>query len=129
MSKTRPATVTATALAGAAISTVLAATPAAPCPEQYYCFYEHASYKGWHLNYNSTAEGHFNNPPSSSGDRHDELSSVINNGNRTICVHDDRGALPKKLILKVGPYQDYPNLANIPGANDRADSWKVTASC
>jgi hypothetical protein len=48
---------------------VLAAVPAsaatAPCPASYYCFYQDANYRGWHLNYNSTLSGDFNNPPAS----------------------------------------------------------------
>ncbi|MEQ0561936.1 peptidase inhibitor family I36 protein [Amycolatopsis sp. NEAU-NG30] len=131
MPKIRSAAALAAAVAGAATATVLAATPAsaatAPCPANYYCFYEHANYRGWHLNYNTTPSGSFNNPPSSSGDKRSQLSSVINNGNRTICLYNHRGILGDKLILKVGPYHDFPNLADVPGANDKADSWRLNA--
>ncbi|MEW2504561.1 peptidase inhibitor family I36 protein [Amycolatopsis sp. NPDC047767] len=131
MSKIRSAAAIAAAIAGVAAGTVLAAAPAsaatAPCPVNYYCFYENASYTGWHLNYNSTPSGSFNKPPASSGDKRSQLSSIINNGNRTICLYNHRGVLGDKLILKVSPFKDYKNLADIPGTNDKADSWKINA--
>ncbi|MBN9743159.1 MULTISPECIES: peptidase inhibitor family I36 protein [Amycolatopsis] len=131
----RSAVALAAAVAGAAAGTVLAAAPAsaatAPCPAGYYCFYQDANYNrgttGWHLNYNSTQSGDFNNPPASSGNKRNQLSSIINNGNRTICVYNDVVLAPDKLLIKVPPYGDVPNLANIPGANDNADYWKLNA--
>ncbi|KNX36020.1 peptidase inhibitor family I36 protein [Luteipulveratus halotolerans] len=98
----------------------------APCPSYYYCFYENSSYNryvsGWHLNYYSTTSGSFSNPPSSSGDRHDELTSIINNGNRTICIYNN-GFFDDTLIKRVAPYQDVSYIGD--SANDKADRWKV----
>lgn len=114
----------------AAVTTsAVAATPASaaqgtrPCPSDFYCFYEHANYGGWHLNYQTTKGGDFNNPPGSSGNRRDQVSSVINNGNRTICLWNDLTARPDQLLLRVGPYQDFTYVGD--SANDKADYWKV----
>ncbi|MEV6898233.1 peptidase inhibitor family I36 protein [Amycolatopsis sp. NPDC051372] len=138
MSKIRSVAAIAAAVAGVAAGTVLAAAPAsaatAPCPANYYCFYQDKDYNAgvynqrWHLNYSSTPSGSFNNPPQATkGDRRSQLSSIINNGNRTICLYNHRGVLGDKLILKVSPFKDYKNLVDIPGANDKADSWKINA--
>lgn len=98
----------------------------APCPSYNYCFYENSNYNrtssGWHLNYNTTTSGGFNPPPSSSGDKHDELTSIINNGNRTICIYNN-GLFDDTLIKRVGPYQDVSYIGD--SANDKADRWKV----
>jgi hypothetical protein len=133
MSKIRSAVALAAAVAGVAAGAVLTAAPAsaatAPCPANYYCFYQNSNYNrqvsGWHLNYNSTASGSFLNPPSSSGDKRSQLSSIINNGNRTICVYNHRAVIGDKLIVKVGPYHDFPDLADVPDANDKADFWRI----
>jgi hypothetical protein len=103
-----------------------------PCPSDYYCFYNNAKYgtdpalfnnaqPNWHLNYNSTSSGSFNNAPSSTGgDRRNQLSSIINNGRRTICVYDNAGG-NRRLIQRIAPYQDYPFIS----VNDKADSWVI----
>jgi hypothetical protein len=131
MSRIRSVVALAAAMAGVATGAVLTAAPAsaatAPCPASYYCFYQNANYTGWHLNYNTTLSGDFNNPPSSSGNKRNQLSSIINNGNRTICIYNDVVLAPDKLLIKVPPYGDVPNLANIPGTNDNADYWKINA--
>jgi hypothetical protein len=136
MSKIRSAVALAAAVAGVAAGAVLTAAPASaaptpPCPANYYCFYQNSNYNrqvsGWHLNYNSTLSGDFDNPPSSSGNKRNQLSSIINNGNRTICVYNDVVLAPDKLLIKVPPFGDVANLANIPGANDNADYWKINA--
>ncbi|MEV6876951.1 peptidase inhibitor family I36 protein [Amycolatopsis sp. NPDC051128] len=129
-SKVRKGIVKVLVTVGLAATAALVGAPAAsaaptpPCPAGYYCFYEHAHYAGWHLNYNSTSEGDFGDPPSASGNRRNELSSIINNGNRTICVYDDHfwGA---NLIVHVQPYQDYVDLSQYKGVNDKADIWDV----
>ena len=115
-----------TAVAAWLLSSALpaAAQGTAPCPSYYYCFYNNANYVGeWHLNYNTTTSGSFNNPPASYGDRRNQLSSVINNGNRTICIWDDLTLRPDTLLLRVGPYQDKPYVGD--AVNDKADYWKV----
>lgn len=129
MSKIRTKVAAAVVVAGAAVSSMLvgavpaSAAPTRPCPANYYCFYENAEFGGWHLNYNTTPSGEFNNPPNSSGDKRNQLSSIINNGSRTICVFDRRAGRSDPHIT-VGPYQDYRNLAVI-NFNDKADYWRV----
>ena len=130
MSRIRVKLATAVMLAGTAVGATLAtSTPAsagtAPCPAKFYCFYGDANYAGWHLNYNETTSGNFKNPPYSSGDHHDQLSSIINNGNRTICIYDNHIGNPDTLLIKVRPYQDVKNLADLNELNDKADYWKV----
>ena len=130
MSKIRVKLATAVMLAGVVVGSTLAtASPAsaatAPCPAKFYCFYSEENYKGWNLDYNDTASGSFNNPPHSSGDRRNQLSSIINNGNRVICIYDNHIGRPDTLLIKVQPYQDIKNLANLNGLNDKADHWKV----
>ncbi|HUQ58902.1 peptidase inhibitor family I36 protein [Lentzea sp.] len=135
MSRIRSAVAVAAAVAGVAAGAVLTAAPASaatpPCPAAYYCFYENSNYNrtvpGWKLDYNTTQSGDFNNPPSSSGNKRNQLSSIINNGNRTICVYNDVVLAPDKLLVRVPPYGDVPDLGNIPGANDNADYWKINA--
>jgi hypothetical protein len=112
-----------TTLIGLAGAPAASAQGTAPCPSNYYCFYEGVGYVGWHLNYNSTTRGSFNKPPFSDGDKRNELSSIINNGNRTICVWDDWFVF-NKLLVQVAPHQDYKNLDEM-GAGDKADSWTV----
>lgn len=136
----KKAVLTAAVLAGGVMASTLVATPAyaqgtAPCPSYYYCFYQHSYYNryqsGWHLNYYSTTFGRFSSPPSSSRTGlQNQLSSIINNGNRTVCVYDDRW-YDSVLLVRVAPYQDYINLADI-GKNDKADYWRMysgSASC
>jgi hypothetical protein len=128
-------------IAGTAV--VSAADPAAaqgtrPCAAYYYCFYEHINYGGWQLQYQSTSFGDLNHPPATSrtGVR-DQVSSIINNTGRTICVYSNR--LTGRDILTVRPYQDYPDLrvatynsGKSVNFNDKADYWRVvsaTESC
>jgi hypothetical protein len=99
------------------------AAPTPPCPADYYCFYEHTYYRGWHLNYRTTRLGDFRTASSSGDDRRNESSSVINNGNRTICIYDDLPVWPNTLLLRVAPYQDYISLPA--DVNDKADYWKM----
>ncbi|AKU18280.1 peptidase inhibitor family I36 protein [Luteipulveratus mongoliensis] len=99
----------------------------APCPSANYCFYQNSNFNrtvsGWHLNYNTTPSGNFNNPPSGGGyDRHDQLTSIINNGNRTICIYNN-GLFDDTLIKRVLPYADVALLAS--SVNDTADRWKI----
>jgi len=103
--------------------TASAAQGTRPCPSYYYCFYEHANYQGWHLNYRTTNSGEFNNPPASSGDRRNQLSSIINNGDHRICVYDRLTARPDKLLWQLEPHQDVPYIGA--AANDKADYWKA----
>ncbi len=128
MAKLRKALLAVLVMVAGITASTLVATPAsaqgtAPCPSYYYCFYEHSYYRGWYLNYYSTTSGSFNNPPYSSGDRRNQLSSIINNGNRTICVYNDRW-YGDELLIRVAPYVDYPNLADT-GDNDKADYWRA----
>jgi len=110
-------------LVAATAPSAMAAQGTRPCPSFYYCFYDNANYTGWHLNYNTTVSGSFNNPPASSGDRRNQLSSIINNGDRTICIWDDLTARPDKLLVRVAPHQDVPYVGN--AVNDKADYWRV----
>jgi Peptidase inhibitor family I36 len=119
----------------AAASPASAAQGTRPCPSGDYCFYNNADYgtnpsvidsneANWHLNYKDTTSGSFNNPPGSTGgDRRSQVSSVINNGNRTICLWDQKKGWPDKLILRVLPYEDLKFVGD--SANDKADKWKV----
>lgn len=134
MSKIRSAVALAAAVAGVAAGAVLTAAPAsaatAPCPANYYCFYQDRNYNhgthGWHLNYNTTSQGSFDHPPAGpAADYRSELSSIINNGDRTICVYNHRAVIGDKLIVKVAPYHDFIDLADVPGANDKADFWRI----
>ena len=122
-------------LAGAAVvgATLVMVTPASaasaptpPCPADHYCFYGDADYKGWHLNYKDTTSGDFSHPPYSSGeDRQDQLSSIINNTNQTICIYDRHAGRPDA-NRKVRPYEDIKNLGDF---NDKANYWKVIVNC
>ncbi|WP_420122028.1 peptidase inhibitor family I36 protein [Nakamurella sp.] len=97
-----------------------------PCPSYNYCFYNNKDYVGeWHLNYLDTTSGDFNNPPASWGNRRNQLSSIINNGNRTICIYDDRTWQSDDLLIRVGPYEDVKYIGD--AKNDKADYWRVYA--
>ena len=129
----------AVVVAGTAFGTAAPASAAQgtrPCPSNDYCFYNNADYginpatidpdqANWHLNYKSTTSGSFNNPPGSTGgDRRDEVSSVINNGNRTICLWNTRSfRRSDELLLRVLPYEDIKYVGG--DANDKADKWTV----
>lgn len=134
MSRIRVKLATGALLAGTVVGATLvtvtpvsaATAPTPPCPANHYCFYGDKNYAGWHLNYNETTSGDFSNPPYSSGeDRQDQLSSVINNSNRTICIYDRRAARPDTLLITVRPYQDIKNLADLNDLNDKANYWRV----
>jgi hypothetical protein len=51
------------------------------------------------------------------------LSSIINNGNRTICIFDDLTARPDRLLYRVRPFEDVVYIGD--SANDKADYWRV----
>lgn len=52
--------------------------------------------------------------------RQSALSSIINNGSRTICIYNN-----KVVMLRVAPYQDVWYVGDT--KNDRADYWKSFA--
>jgi len=74
----------------------------------------------WELTYWTTSFGNFSNPPYSGVNHLDQLSSIINNGSRTICIYNN-----KVVMLRVAPYQDVWYVDD--SKNDRADYWKTFA--
>jgi hypothetical protein len=92
----------------------------APCDSGAYCFYGDANYRGWELTYFTTSSGNFSNPPYSGVNHLDQLSSIINNGSRTICIYNNG-----VVLLRVAPYQDVSYVTD--AKNDKADYWKSFA--
>lgn len=128
----RAAAVLSASLGVAFVASVSAAEPAAaqgtrPCAEYSYCFYQHHEYDGWQLQYQATNFGDFNSPPytTRTGVR-DQVSSIINNTGRKICVYNNR-VLRNPEVLTVRPYQDYISLVNV-GWNDKADYWRLVGA-
>lgn len=106
-----------------------ASTSFGPCGYDKYCFYQHASYNswngssytnpGWVLSYSpSISSGIFSDPPNSTINALDQLSSIINNTNYRLCIYNNNA-----IAIQV-PAESAKNwLAS--GYNDAADAWRL----
>jgi len=100
-----------------------------PCGYDKYCFYEHAYFNGWNgtsysnqgwvLTYTpSVSSGIFSDPPNSTINGLDELSSIINNTSYRLCIYNNNA-----ISIQV-PAESTKNWLPS-GYNDAADAWRL----